>query len=58
MLVFWLLCIITCLLGMSLSNRAVSDIPYGAKFDGRNIDEFDNYLAIRQYFPHQNFLFS
>ena len=27
-------------------------------FDGGNIDEFDEFLAIRQYFPYQNFLFS
>ena len=32
MLVFWLLCIITCLLGMSLSNRAVSDIVVNLHF--------------------------
>ena len=27
-------------------------------FDGENIDEFDEFPAIRQYFPYQNFLFS
>ena len=25
---------------------------------GENIDEFDEFLAIRQYFPYQNFPFS
>ena len=25
---------------------------------GENIDEFDEFPAIRQYFPYQNFLFS
>ena len=24
-------------------------------FDGKNIDEFDEFPAIRQYFPYQNF---
>ena len=24
-------------------------------FDGENIDEFDEFLSIRQHFPHQNF---
>ena len=27
-------------------------------FDGENIDEFDKFLAICQYFPYQNFPFS
>ena len=27
-------------------------------FDGGNIDEFDKFPAIRQYFPYQNFPFS
>ena len=27
-------------------------------FDGENIDEFDEFLTIRQYFPYQNFTFS
>ena len=27
-------------------------------FYGENIDEFDEFLAICQYFPYQNFLFS
>ena len=27
-------------------------------FDGGNIDEFDEFPAIRQYFPYQNFPFS
>ena len=27
-------------------------------FDGENIDEFDEFPAIRQYFPYQNFPFS
>ena len=26
-------------------------------FDQENIDEFDEFLAIRQYFPYQNFPF-
>ena len=33
-------------------------IPYGTKFDGENIDEFDEFPAICQYFPYQNFPFS
>ena len=27
-------------------------------FDGGNIDEFDDFPTICQYFPHQNFTFS
>ena len=27
-------------------------------FDGGNIDKFDEFPAIRQYFPYQNFPFS
>ena len=27
-------------------------------FDGENIDEFDKFPTIRQYFPYQNFTFS
>ena len=27
-------------------------------FDGGNIDEFDEFPIIRQYFPYQNFTFS
>ena len=36
-------------------------IPYtrtAQNFDGGNIDEFDKFPAIRQYFPYQNFQFS
>ena len=34
-------------------------IPYGAKIlTEKNIDEFDKFPAIRQYFPYQNFPFS
>ena len=33
-------------------------VPYGAKFYRENIDEFDEFPAIHQYFPYQNFLFS
>ena len=27
-------------------------------FNGENIDKFDEFSAIRQYFPYQNFPFS
>ena len=27
-------------------------------FDGENIDEFDEFPAVRQYFPYQNFSLS
>ena len=55
----------------SLSKRCIIIMPvhtYKAKyvhiyrtvqiFDGGNIDEFDKFPAIRQYFPYQNFPFS
>ena len=38
---------------------SVLQVPYMAQnFDGENIDEFDEFPAIRQYFPYQNFPFS
>ena len=44
-------------------NRAALLSKYGyyltaQNFNGENIDEFDEFPAIRQYFPYQNFPFS
>ena len=41
-----------------VTNVIARQVPYGAKFDGGNIDEFDEFPTICQYFPYQNFTFS
>ena len=43
---------IICMNGLCFSYRMAQN------FDGENIDEFDEFPAIRQYFSYQNFPFS
>ena len=43
-----------------ISGKTVHGAHYrtAQNFDGENIDEFDEFPAICQYFPYQNFPFS
>ena len=46
-------------LGYSSLKKEQEDVTVRRKFlTGENIDEFDEFPAIRQYFPYQNFPFS